>query len=125
MPPRKKQKTKVVAEEKEQTPKPPTVFQAAGLQPDVRLKVFDEQFIVHSPILKLYSTFFLKFLDSPDKQLNHDVVCPSLANGRIFTVVPSTFKYEWVTEVEDDGGWHLVAESSIGEVRVSCFYMLE
>ncbi|KAF8848281.1 hypothetical protein BDZ45DRAFT_810907 [Acephala macrosclerotiorum] len=72
----------------------PTVYEffAPGLKPDVRLKVFDtSEYHVHSVLLKLYSGFFLKFLDSPEKK------------------VPASpdFTYEWVTQVDDDSSWHL------------------
>ncbi|CZR55513.1 uncharacterized protein PAC_05401 [Phialocephala subalpina] len=67
---------------------------APGLKPDVRLKVFGtSEYHVHSVLLKLYSGFFLKFLDSPEKK------------------VPASpeFAYEWITQIDDDDGWHLVA----------------
>ncbi|EPE24748.1 POZ [Glarea lozoyensis ATCC 20868] len=78
------------------------VIVSPGLQPDVRLKVFDRwQFHVHSVILKLYSAFFRKFLDPSNRDAS--------AGATSF----SQFKYEWVTEIDDDGmGWHLVSEGS-------------
>ena len=80
-----------------------TKFSAPGLEPDVRLRVFDKwEFHVHSVILKLYSAFFRKFLDPSNK----------LEDSSLNT--SSQFKYEWVTEIDDDGeGWHLISESSI------------
>lgn len=47
--------------------KPPIVIRLPGQKPDVRLAVFDQEFHVHSVLLKLNSAFFRKFLDSPDK----------------------------------------------------------
>jgi hypothetical protein len=44
-------------------------FTSSGLKHDVRLKVFDIDFHVLSVILKLYSGFFRKFLDSPEKKI--------------------------------------------------------
>lgn len=74
----------------------PTVFFARGLTPDVRLHVLDRAVLhVHSVVLKLQSNFFLKFLDSPDKTTA--------------VSVPGGLKYEWVTKVDDDGTWSLVA----------------
>lgn len=112
-PPNKKQKTAGPAAP------PPIVFQSPGIQPDVRLKVFNTEFHVHSTILKLYSAFFRKFLDSPDKAQ----VTAEPANLSISTrmpIAPTRFKYEWVTKMDDDIseeeqttndaiGWYLVA----------------
>jgi hypothetical protein len=80
------------------------VFVSPELQPDVRLKVFGTwEFHVHSVILKLYSAFFRKFLDPANKQ------------GE--TTPGTNFKYEWVTEIDDDGkGWHLISESSLASL---------
>jgi hypothetical protein len=78
------------------------VFASPGLLPDVRLKVFGTwEFHVHSVVLKLYSAFFRKFLDPSNKE----------------EAAPATlgikFRYEWVTEIDEDGnGWHLISESS-------------
>ena len=65
--------------------------------PDTCLVVFGQEFHVHSTLLKLYSAFFRKFLDSPDK-LN--------------ATNTKGFKYYWVTNIEEDGNWHLVAYRS-------------
>lgn len=94
-PPNKKQKTAGPVAP------PPIVFQSPGIQPDVRLKVFNTEFHVHSTILKLYSAFFRKFLDSPDKAQ----VTAEPANLSISTrmpIAPTRFKYEWVTKMDDD-----------------------
>lgn len=62
-------------------------FTSPGLKTDMRLKVLDREYHVHSTILHLYSAFFRAFLDSPDK-----------------TVPASTeFAYEWVTMYDADG----------------------
>ncbi|PMD38338.1 hypothetical protein L207DRAFT_531242 [Hyaloscypha variabilis F] len=45
-------------------------------------------------VAKLYSAFFRKFLGSPDK---------------VHATSSKNFKYYWVTEVESDGDWHLIA----------------
>jgi hypothetical protein len=74
-------------------------FTSPGLKQDVRLKVFDIDSHVNSVILKLYSGFFRKFLDSPEKNI------PASAE----------FAYEWVTKIDKDGSWHLVWAAS--EVR--------
>jgi len=73
--------------------KKPLVFFLRGKQPDVRLRVFDDEYHVHSQTLKDCSAYFYKFLDSPEKQ------------GRVSSTF--RFKYEWVTRVDDDGSWSL------------------
>jgi len=76
----------------------PIVFKQEGQGlPDTCLLVFDQAFHVHSTVLKFYSPFFRAFLDAPDK------VNASSVNG---------FKYYWVTKVEEDGGWYLVAAAA-------------
>ena len=81
----------------------PIIFTARGPVVDVRLRCFDTEFHVHSVILKLYSAFFAKFLDSPDK-------------AHPQTVPVGRFKYEWVSKVDDDGSWGFEAVKP-GEVR--------
>lgn len=70
------------------------VFSIPGHTPDTRFMLFNETEIhVHSVILKLHSAFFRKFLDSPDKK-------PAEASAK--------FRYEWVSEIEEDGDWHMI-----------------
>jgi hypothetical protein len=83
----------------------PVVFAARGLESDVRLRVFNTEFYVHSTMLKLHSAFFFKFLGSPDKT-------PPV------TVEPGAVKYEWATKIDEDGSWSLVDARSI-EVRIT------
>lgn len=45
------------------------IFNKQGYQVYVRLVVFDQDFHVHSVLLKLHSTLFQKFLDLPDETL--------------------------------------------------------
>jgi hypothetical protein len=91
-PPAKKRKT-------ESHSKAPIMFHGPGLKPGVCLKVFDQDFYVHSIILKVHSESSRKFLDSPDK-----------AVGEKRT---TGFCYVWVTEVDKDRrGWHLIAAPS-------------
>jgi hypothetical protein len=82
---RKRPRAETIAVEKGPAP---FIFVSPGLKPDTRLKVFKQEFHVHSLILKLHSNFFRKFLDSPDKP-----------NG------PASphFQYEYVSVVDDDG----------------------
>jgi hypothetical protein len=61
---------------------------------------------VHSVLLKMYSAFFRKFLDSPDKE--------QTTNG-----VTGAFQYEWVTKVDEDGDWHFVSASESVTEKVS------
>jgi hypothetical protein len=49
------------------TPMAPIIFKASDLKHDMQLKVFDQEFHVHSTMLKLHSAYFRKFLDSPEK----------------------------------------------------------
>lgn len=80
------------------------IFTARGHTPDVRLRVFDTEFHVHSVILKLHSNFFYKFLDSPEKDNNGSVSLGS-------------FKYEWNTVLcDDDSDWALEAQK-LAEVK--------
>jgi hypothetical protein len=70
-------------------------FAARGLNADVRLRVFNTEFHVHSVVLKMHPAFFFKFLDSLDKPPTNPVG-------------PRDFKYEWVTKIDEDGSWPLV-----------------
>jgi BTB/POZ domain len=86
-PPAKKQKVDKA--------KTPIVFKQTGLgAPDTSLVIFDQEFHVHSMLLKIHSAFFRKFMDSPDK---------------VNSTTMQDFKYYWVAETEEDGEWHLVA----------------
>lgn len=71
----------------------PIVFVARGLPLDTRLDVLGTEFHVHSAILKMKSNFFFKFMDSPDKTVDNK----------------SEFKYEWISRIDEDGSWALVA----------------
>ncbi|TVY44769.1 hypothetical protein LSUB1_G000600 [Lachnellula subtilissima] len=71
----------------------PLIFSMPDFTPDTRLRVFGQDFHVHSSFLKLHSAFFRTFLDSPEKGL------PATSCG---------FRYEWVTEVDKDDTWSLV-----------------
>lgn len=63
--------------------------------PNMRISLFGRQELhVHSDMLKQHSEFFRKFLDSPDK---------------IPYPIDSDWQYDWVSEIEEDGSWHLVA----------------
>jgi hypothetical protein len=79
----------------------PFIFVSPGLKPDTRLKVFKQEFHVHSLILKLHSNFFRKFLDSPDK--------PEGPASRYF-------QYEYVSVIDDDGMWALEPAAKVRAV---------
>ncbi|PBP20765.1 hypothetical protein BUE80_DR008141 [Diplocarpon rosae] len=98
-PPAKKQKTNDGA------PLAPIIIRTTGgLEQDVRLNVFGQEFHVHSCLLKAHSAFFSKFLDSPEKAPAAE---RAIANGR--------YRYEWVTEVDENGdSWYLTADSAAG-----------
>ncbi|CAG8955890.1 hypothetical protein HYFRA_00008740 [Hymenoscyphus fraxineus] len=86
-------------EGEDETTNVPKVYRLpGGLKPDVRLLVFDQEYHVHSTILKLHSNYFRRFLDSPDKTGE-----PASAN----------FQYEYATVVDDDGTWALEPANKI------------
>jgi hypothetical protein len=69
-------------------------FTTTGMKSDISLKVFNGlEFHVYSGVLKLYSSFFRRFLDSLDK------------------IVPTSpvFPHEWATRTDDDRNWHLIS----------------
>jgi hypothetical protein len=88
----------------------PIVFSLHDIKPDVYLQVFEQAFHVHSLVLKSQSEFFYKYLDSPDK-----VPLGPLAE----------FKYQWVTKVDEDGTWSLVAENEQVNIQISIFQQLQ
>ncbi|KAH7319452.1 hypothetical protein BKA65DRAFT_556872 [Rhexocercosporidium sp. MPI-PUGE-AT-0058] len=113
-PPPKKQKT-TNTNTKEPKPKPPIIFNTLRYELDVRLQVFDQEFQLSSVPLKLYSAFFRKFLDSPDKATAIEDNASALAGpdavSRARAGGPHKFLYHWVTVVdgEKSESWHLVA----------------
>jgi len=75
------------------------IFASPGLKPDLRLRLFEKvELHVHSIILKLYSNYFRRFLDSPEKKL-----APESA----------LFKYEYSTVIDEDGTWALEPDSKV------------
>jgi hypothetical protein len=80
-------------------PSRPIVFLSPGLKPDVFLTLFHQEFHVHSVILKLYSNYFRKFLNSPDG----------------FTNIPEStpFKHHYISEIDEDGTWALVPATNV------------
>ncbi|TGO39693.1 hypothetical protein BHYA_0049g00290 [Botrytis hyacinthi] len=72
-------------------------FSISEQKPDTRITLFQfKELHVHSSILKLYSAYFRRFMDSPDK-----VPAPSGAK----------WKYDWIGEAEEDGSWFVVAKT--------------
>ncbi|PVH87079.1 hypothetical protein DL98DRAFT_355713, partial [Cadophora sp. DSE1049] len=87
------------------------VFTTPGYQPNVRLVVFDQEFHVHSILLKLHSAYFRKFLDSPDKAPKVANIVPASAaaaggpmpaeTSRIsLNGLSGSFKYHWIKVFE-------------------------
>ncbi|CAL3972274.1 unnamed protein product [Diplocarpon coronariae] len=72
----------------------PIAFTVPGMKTDVRIRVFEKEFHVHSVLLKLYSAFFRTLLESADKRLeeDHEKRC---------------WRYDYVSVREPDGGWGL------------------
>lgn len=83
------------------------VFRSPGLIADTCLTVFEQDFHVHSVILKLYSAYFRRFLDSADKD---------------HTTEPqfSSFRYLYTTVVDDDGVWALEPAATVLMRFLSC-----
>jgi hypothetical protein len=80
--------------------KKPVIFTSPGTQPDVRLRVFDQDFLVSSDLLKINSAFFRKFLE------------PS--GGK----VPGSseiYQYEWYTCIDesDSNCWSLSNDTKV------------
>jgi hypothetical protein len=102
---------------KQKVSRPPVIFKAPGLTPDVRFKVFDEyEFHVHSVVLKLGSAFFRKFFDPANK--DGTTVFAGAPNsilgepGMPTSALKSGFQYEWVSKIDDDGtDWHMISEA--------------
>ncbi|CAG8959313.1 hypothetical protein HYFRA_00013083 [Hymenoscyphus fraxineus] len=75
------------------SPRPENVFKGPqGEAPDMRIELLGTEFHVYSPVLKLYSAFFAKFLEPGNKPPKPDVPFGS-----------KQLKYDWVTQVDDDG----------------------
>lgn len=84
---------------------PAVVFRSPGLKADTCLTVFEQEFHVHSVILKLYSAYFRKFLDSADKD--------QLMKSR-------PFKYNYTTAVDDDDGvWALEPAATVSMLEAT------
>jgi hypothetical protein len=86
-------------------PKKPIIFTSPGAQPDVRLRVFDQDFLVCSGLLKIKSAFFRKFLE------------PSGGN------LPATseeYQYEWYTCVDesDSNCWSLSSDTKVSRNHI-------
>jgi len=79
------------------TQPPPVEFLTPGWEPDVCLRLFDQEFYVHSAALKLKTVFFRKCLDSPEK-------AATSGTGR--------FKYEWITKIDADDTCQLVCAAN-------------
>lgn len=78
-----------------QPPSPgmPVAFRASGMQADVRIRIFEREFHVHSIVLRLYSAFFRTSLDSADKGES--------GSER------GSWRYDYVSVMDPDGGWGL------------------
>ncbi|CZR63411.1 uncharacterized protein PAC_13308 [Phialocephala subalpina] len=73
---------------------PPITFVSPGLQLDARLLVFDQEYHVHSLILKLHSAYFRRYLHSAEK------------DGEA-AYAAAQFKYDYVSVIDEDGVWGL------------------
>lgn len=103
--------------EPEPKPKPAKAFWALGMAPDIHLHVLDRRvYHVHSAVLKLHSEFFLKFLNSAEKQAALDETTAEAEARGVVVTVPATT--HWITLVDDDGSWSLIG-SMDGKVSLS------
>jgi hypothetical protein len=82
------------------------VFAASGLKPDVRIKVFEQEFHVHSVVLKLHSAFFRKLIDIEDRVSSYS----------------ETFRYDYISCVDVDGGWGLEVATEVRQVHDNSEY---
>lgn len=73
---------------------PPITFVSPGLQLDARLLVFDQEYHVHSLVLKLHSAYFRRYLHSAEK------------DGEA-AYAAAQFKYDYVSVIDEDGVWGL------------------
>lgn len=87
-------------------PKKPIIFTSPGTQPDTRLRVFDQDFLVYSGLLRINSAFFRKFLE------------PS---GGKPPASSEAYQYEWFTKIDGDGKtWSLTSDSKVtGSAHIS------
>ncbi|TGO46213.1 hypothetical protein BCON_0337g00020 [Botryotinia convoluta] len=66
-------------------------FSLPRQKPDTRITIFQlKELRVHSSILKLYSAYFRKFMDSPDKE---------------WAPPSAMWKYDWTEKVEEDSSY--------------------
>lgn len=79
---------------------PSTIFAAPGLKPDVFLNVLEEEYHVHSAILKLYSNYFRKTLNGPNKQKGSS----------------TGFKYRCTSVVAENRAWELESAAKVSLV---------
>jgi hypothetical protein len=79
----------------------PIVFAASGLKPDVRIKVFEQEFHVHSVVLRLHSAFFRKLIDVEDRVSSYS----------------ETFRYDYISCVDVGGGWGLEVATEVRQVH--------
>jgi hypothetical protein len=81
-------------------PKKPIIFTTPDTQPDCRFRVFDQDFLVDSCLLKINSAFFRKFLDPSSGK--------SPASSK-------AYKYEWFTCVDesDSNCWSLTSDPKV------------
>lgn len=82
----------------------PKRFSAPGMKTDVRIRVFEREFHVHSVVLRLYSAFFRTFLDSADK-----------GSGAVSG--EGQFRYNYISVLDPDGGWGLEVAKPVRSVR--------
>ncbi|TVY89682.1 hypothetical protein LAWI1_G003079, partial [Lachnellula willkommii] len=78
----------------------PMTYSLPDTPPDVHLRVFYQDFYVHSSILKKHSAFFRAFLDSSDKALSG-------------TSPNTKYKYDWTSHVDKDGTWALICSTKL------------
>jgi hypothetical protein len=91
-------------------PKKPIIFTTSDTQPDARLHVFDQEFLVYSSLLKINSAFFRKFLHPSGGK-------PSASS--------ELYQFEWFTRVDesDENCWSLTSDTKVMQLSV-CFDLI-
>jgi hypothetical protein len=81
-------------------PKKPIIFTTPGIEPDVALHVFNQEFLVYSGLLKIHSDFFRKFLEP--------------CGGKLPTSTSPFITSQWFTKIDEDClSWSLTSDVEV------------
>ncbi len=76
----------------------PMVFKRADMEPDVRIRIFEKEFHLHSFVLRIHSRHFREMFD----------LTSVVFNGSDNGTVSGTFRYDYESVLEPMGGWSLM-----------------